>query len=387
MNKNKYVFAQLIEFLDKDKFRHLVDKYNGNRYVKSFTCWNQLLALMFGQLSNRESLRDVVVALEAHHTKCYHLGIGRNPIAKTTFASANQNRDYRIFENFAFFMMEQARKKQATDIFKLKGHVYAFDSTTIPLCLSIFCWAKFRKKKGGIKAHVLYDLEAQVPAYFHISTASVHDSKAIKYIPYESGSYYVFDRGYNAFKELYKIHLHESFFVVRAKKNLQFKCIRWRRRLPKNVLTDSVIELTDIITRQKYPERLRLVKYRDENQDREFVFLTNAFHLTSLEIAELYKNRWQVELFFKWLKQHLKIKKFWGITENAVRIQISTAIISYCLVAIVQHDMQLERSTYEVLQILSISLTDKTCLKELFEKTNFNDVKELNSSLFPGLFD
>lgn len=387
MNKNKYVFAQLIEFLDKDKFRHLVDKYNGNRYVKSFTCWNQLLALMFGQLSNRESLRDVVVALEAHHTKCYHLGIGRNPIAKTTFASANQNRDYHIFENFAFFMMEQARKKQATDIFKLKGHVYAFDSTTIPLCLSIFWWAKFRKKKGGIKAHVLYDLEAQVPAYFHISTASVHDSKAIKYIPYESGSYYVFDRGYNAFKELYKIHLHESFFVVRAKKNLQFKCIRWRRRLPKNVLTDSVIELTDIITRQKYPERLRLVKYRDENQDREFVFLTNAFHLTSLEIAELYKNRWQVELFFKWLKQHLKIKKFWGTTENAVRIQISTAIISYCLVAIVQHDMQLERSTYEVLQILSISLTDKTCLKELFEKTNFNDVKELNSSLFPGLFD
>ena len=387
MNKNKYVFAQLVEFLDKDKFRHLVDKYNGNRYVKSFTCWNQLLALLFGQLSNRESLRDVVVALEAHHTKCYHLGIGRNPIAKTTFASANQNRDYRIFEDFAFFMMEQARKKQATDIFKLKGHVYAFDSTTIPLCLSIFWWAKFRKKKGGVKAHVLYDLEAQVPAYFHFSTASVHDSKAMKYIPYESGSYYVFDRGYNAFKELYKIHLHESFFVVRAKKNLQFKCIRWRRRLPKNVLTDSVIELTDIITRQKYPERLRLVKYRDESQDREFVFLTNAFHLTSLEIAELYKNRWQVELFFKWLKQHLKIKKFWGTTENAVRIQISTAIISYCLVAIVQHDMQLERSTYEVLQILSISLTDKTCLKELFEKTNFNNVKELNSFLFPGLFD
>lgn len=387
MNKNKYVFAQLVEPLDKDKFRHLVDKYNGNRYVKSFTCWNQLLALMFGQLSNRESLRDVIVALEAHHTQCYHLEIGRNPIAKTTFASANQNRDYRIFEDFAFFMMEQARKKQATEIFKLKGHVYAFDSTTIPLCLSIFWWAKFRKKKGGVKVHVLYDLEAQVPAYFHVSTASVHDSKVMKYIPYESGPYYVFDRGYNAFKELYKIHLHESFFVVRAKKNLQFKCIRWKRRLPKNVLTDSVIELTDIITRQKYPERLRLVKYRDENQYREFVFLTNAFHLTSLEIAELYKNRWQVELFFKWLKQHLKIKKFWGTTENAVRIQISTAIISYCLVAIVQHDMKLERSTYEVLQILSISLTDKTCLKELFDKTNFNDVKELKSSLFPGLFD
>ena len=387
MNKNKYVFAQLVEFLDKDKFRHLVDKYKGNRYVKSFTCWNQLLALMFGQLSNRESLRDVVVALEAHHTKCYHHGMGRTPIAKTTFASANQKRDYRIFEDFAFFMMEQARKKQATDIFNLKGNVYAFDSTTIPLCLSIFWWPKFRKRKGGVKAHVLYDLETQVPAYFHISTASVHDSKAMKYIPYESGSYYVLDRGYNVFKELYKIHLHESFFVVRAKKNLQFKCIRWRRRLPKNVLTDSVIALTDKVTQKKYPERLRLVKYRDEDQGREFVFLTNAFHLTSLEVAELYKNRWQVELFFKWLKQHLKIKKFWGTTENAVRIQICTAIISYCLVAIVQHDMNLERSTYEVLQIISISLTDNTHLKDLFEKANFNDVKELNSSLFPGFFD
>lgn len=250
MNKNKYVFAQLVEFLDNNKFRHLVDKYDGNRYVKSFTCWNQLMALMFGQLCNRESLRDVVVALEAHQSKCYHLGMGRNPIAKTTFATANQNRDYRIFEDFAFFMMEQARKKRATDIFKLKGNVYAFDSTTIPLCLSVFWWAKFRKKKGGVKAHVLYDLESQVPAFFHITTASVHDSKAMKNIPYESGSYYVFDRGYNAFKELYKIRLNESYFVVRAKKNLQYKCTTWKRRLPKNVLTDSVIELTDVNTQR-----------------------------------------------------------------------------------------------------------------------------------------
>ena len=188
MNKDKYVFAQLIEFLDNNKFRHLVDKYDGNRYVKHFTCWNQLLAMMFGQLSNRESLRDLIVAFEAHRAKQYHLGLGRKPIAKTTFASANQNRDYRIFEDFAFYMMEQARKKRVTDIFKLKGNVYAFDSTTIPLCLSIFWWAKFRKKKGGIKAHVLYDLESQVSAFFHISTASVYDSKAMKEIPYESGS-------------------------------------------------------------------------------------------------------------------------------------------------------------------------------------------------------
>ena len=298
MNKDKYVFAQLIEFLDNNKFRHLVDKYDGNRYVKHFTCWNQLLAMMFGQLSNRESLRDLIVAFEAHRAKQYHLGLGRKPIAKTTFASANQNRDYRIFEDFAFYMMEQARKKRVTDIFKLKGNVYAFDSTTIPLCLSIFWWAKFRKKKGGIKAHVLYDLESQVPAFFHISTASVYDSKAMKEIPYESGSYYVFDRGYNAFKELFKIHQHESFFVVRAKKNLQYKCCKWRRRLPKNILTDAVIEFTEYNSYRKYPEKLRLVKFYDEEQGREFAFLTNAFHLTAPEIANLYKNRWQIELFF-----------------------------------------------------------------------------------------
>lgn len=387
MNKAKYVFAQLVEFLDKDKFRHLVDKYGGNRYVKNFTCWNQLLALMFGQLSNRESLRDLVVALEAHRSKCYHLGMGRKPIAKTTFATANQNRDYRIFEEFAFFMMELARQKRVTDIFKLDGNVYAFDSSTIPLCLSVFWWAKFRKRKGGIKTHVLYDLESQVPAFFHITVASVHDSKAMRAIHYESGSYYVFDRAYNAFKELYRIHLHESFFIVRAKKNLQYRCIRWRRRLPKNVLTDSVIQLTDLNSAKKYKEKLRLVKFYDEEQDREFAFLTNAFHLSALEAANLYKNRWQIELFFKWLKQHLKIKKFWGTTENAVRIQISAAITVYCLVAIVQHDMKLERSTYEVLQILSISLTDKTSLRELFEKTEFNHVKERFGPLIPGLFD
>ncbi len=387
MNKSKYVFAQLVEFLDNDKFRHLVDKYEGNRYVKHFTCWNQLLALMFGQLSNRESLRDLVVALEAHQSKCYHLGLGRNPVAKTTFATANQNRDYRIFEEFAFYMMDQARSKRATDIFKLKGKVYAFDSTTIPLCLSVFWWAKFRKRKGGVKAHVLYDLESQVPAYFHITKASVHDSKAMKEIPYESGSFYVFDRGYNAFKELYRIHRHESFFVVRAKKNLQYKCIKWKRRMPKNVMSDSEILLADYITSKKYKEKLRLVKFYDEKEGRELAFLTNAFHLSALQVANLYKNRWQIELFFKWLKQHLKIKKFWGTTENAVRIQISAAITAYCLVAIVQHDMHLERSTYEVLQILSISLTDKTPLRELFEKTNFNDVKEQLGPLIPGLFD
>ena len=387
MNKDKYVFAQLLEYLDYDKFRHLVDKYDGNRYVKHLTCWNQLLALMFGQLSNRESLRDLIVALEAHQSKCFHLGLGRKPIAKTTLATANQNRDFHIFEEFAFYMMAQAREKRATDIFKLGGKVYAFDSTTIPLCLSVFWWAKFRKKKGGVKAHVLYDLEAQMPAFYHITTASVYDSKAMPEIPYETGAYYVFDRGYNNFGELYRIQRMESFFVVRAKSNLQYRCVKWKRRMPKNILTDAEIELTVYKSRKDYPENLRLVRYYDEEQDREFMFLTNAMDLTAQQIADLYKNRWQIELFFKWLKQHLKIKKFWGTTENAVRIQISAAITAYSLVAIVQHDMLLKRSTYEVLQILSISLTDKTPLRELFDKTYSNDVKEQFGPLIPGLFD
>ena len=387
MFKDKFVFSQLIAFLDRNHFNYLARKYDGDKYVKHLTCWNQLLALMFGQLSNRESLRDLIVALEAHQSKCFHLGLGRKPIAKTTLATANQNRDYRIFEEFAFYMMEQARRNRAADIFKLGGKVYAFDSTTIPLCLSVFWWAKFRKKKGGVKVHVLYDLEVQVPAFYHITTASVHDSKARPEIPYETGAYYIFDRGYNNFKELFRIQRMESFFVVRAKTNLQYKCVKWKRRMPKNILSDAEIELTVYNSRKDYPDNLRLVRYYDEEQDREFMFLTNAMDLTAQQIADLYKNRWQIELFFKWLKQHLKIKKFWGTTENAVRIQIAAAITAYCLVAIVQHDMKLKRSTYEVLQILSISLTDKTPLRELFDKTYSNDVKEQFGPLIPGLFD
>lgn len=387
MFKDKFVFSQLIAFLDRNHFNYLARKYDGDKYVKHLTCWNQLLALMFGQLSNRESLRDLIVALEAHQSKCFHLGLGRKPIAKTTLATANQNRNYRIFEEFAFYMMEQARRNRAADIFKLGGKVYAFDSSTIPLCLSVFWWAKFRKKKGGVKAHVLYDLEAQVPAFYHITTASVHDSKAMPEIPYETGGYYIFDRGYNNFKELFRIQRMESCFVVRAKTNLQYKCVKWKRRMPKNILSDAEIELTVYNSRKDYLDNLRLVRYYDEEQDREFMFLTNAMDLTAQQIADLYKNRWQIELFFKWLKQHLKIKKFWGTTENAVRIQIAAAITAYCLVAIVQHDMKLKRSTYEVLQILSISLTDKTPIRELFDKTYSNDVKEQFGPLIPGLFD
>lgn len=382
MNKSKYVFSQLVAFLNNDVFYRIVKKYGGDKYVKSFTCWNQLLVMMFGQLSNRESLRDLVVALEAHHGKSYHLGMGKL-VTKSNLAKANTNRDFRIFEDFAFFMMAEARKRRSVRIFNLDGNVYAFDSTTIDLCLAVFWWAKFRKKKGGVKAHVLYDIETQVPAFILITTASVHDSKAMKEIPLESGSYYIFDRAYNNFKQLFRIHQTGAFFVVRAKKNLQFEVVKWKRRLPKGVMSDSIIRLTVYKSLKDYPETLRRVVYWDEEQQREFVFLTNATDITALQVALLYKNRWQVELFFKWLKQHLKIKRFWGTTENAVRIQIYCAIIAYCLVAIVQHDMKLDRTVYETLQILSISLTDKTPLADLFDKTSFKNVKE-RSGLYDG---
>jgi hypothetical protein len=386
MHKKKYVFAQLASFLDRNKFNYIVRKYDGDKYVKHFTCWNQLLALMFGQLSNRESLRDLIVALDAHHSKCYHLGMGKN-VSKSSLARANQDRDYHIFEEYAYYLVNEARQKRVSNIFQLGGNVYAFDSTTINLCLSVFWWAKFRKKKGGIKMHTLYDVETQIPAFFHITEAFVHDSTAMKEIPYESGSYYIFDRAYNHFKMLYKIRQIGAFFVVRAKKNLQYKPVKWKRRMPKNVLSDVTIELIGFYPKQYYPEHLRLVRYWDNEQKRELIFLTNAIHISALHVAELYKNRWQVELFFKWLKQHLKIKKFWGTTENAVRIQIYVAISTYCLVAIIQKDMQLDRSTYEVLQILSISLTDKTHLRELFDKTKFQNVKERFILNEPNLFN
>lgn len=379
MNQDKYVFAQLVEFLNNDKFRRIVAKYGGDRYVKHFTCWNQLLVMMFGQLTNRESLRDLIVIIEAHRNKCYHLGFGKH-VTKSNLAKANQSRDCRIFEEFAYYLVGEARKRRITDIFKLGSNVYAFDSTTVDLCLSVFWWASFRKDKGGIKIHTLYDIETQVPAFFHITEAAVNDVRAMDEIPYEPGSYYIFDRAYNDFARLYRIHTSGSYFVVRAKKNLRYGSIKWRRRLPKGVLSDATIELTGYYPSRRYPEPLRLVRYWDAEQKREFVFLTNAFHISSSQVAELYKNRWQVELFFKWLKQHLKIKKFWGTTENAVRIQIYSAICAYCLVAIVQHDMQLNRSTYEMLQILGVSLTDKTPLFNLFNSNQLKDFKELNDS-------
>ena len=385
MHKEKFVFAQLAEFLNGDKFRHIVDKYKGNNYVKSFTCWNQLLVLMFGQLSNRKSLRDLALVITAHHKTSFHLGFGKS-VTLSNLSKANTNRDYRIFEEFAYYMIGQARAKRIQDVFELGGNVYAFDSTTIDLCLSVYEWARFRRAKGGIKIHTLYDLEAQVPAFIHITEASVNDVRAMDEMPYEPGAFYVFDRGYNDFKRLRVISELESFFVVRAKANLQFKAVRWKRRMPENVLSDSFIRLTGYASEKKYPGLLRRIVFYDKEQNREFTFLTNALTLDALKVTLLYKNRWQIELFFKWMKQHLNVQRFWGTTENAVRIQIYSAVTAYCLVAIVHHDLKLECSIYEALQILGMSLMDTTPIRTLLDKSNYKDVKEQTDNSEPFLF-
>ena len=260
MYKDKYVFAQLVSFIDRNHFNYLVSKYGGDKYVKFFSCWNQLLTLIFGQFSNRESLRDLIVATNAHQKKSYHIGFGKH-VTKSNLTKANQNRDNRIFEDFVYFLVDEARRKRAVDIFKLDGNVYTFDSTTIDLCLDVFWWAKFRKHKGGIKTHTLYDIETQIPTFFHITSAKVNDVNAMDVIPYEIGSYYVFDRGYNDFKRFYRIKTLDSFFVVRSKKNLQYKCVKWSRRLPQNILSDAEIELTGYYPHQYYPESLRLGQY------------------------------------------------------------------------------------------------------------------------------
>ncbi len=298
MNKGKYVFTQITSFLPQRPFDRIVEKYNGNRYVKHFTCWNQLLAMMFGQLTNRDSLRDLIVALDAHSAKSYHLGFGKN-VSRSNLSKANENRDYRIFEEFAYLLIDTARKKLVNDDFKIKGKVYAFDSTTIDLCLNVFWWAKFRKTKGGIKLHTLYDIITQIPAFVHITNAKIHDANAMDLIPYESGAYYIFDRGYVDFSRLYKITQLSSFFVIRAKKNMKFKSSEFLEvDENKGVMSDQKGEFLGYYAAKDYPGLIRKIVFYDKEMNRTFVFLTNNMELPAEDIALLYKNRWQVELFF-----------------------------------------------------------------------------------------
>jgi hypothetical protein len=378
MNTGKYIFAQITEFLPKRVFDCIVARYSGDKYVRHFSCWNQMLCMIFGQLTNRDSLRDLIVAIEAHSSKTYHLGFGKN-VTRSNLSKANESRNCKIFEEFTYHLIDTARKKRANDNFEIKGKVYAFDSSTIDLCLNVFWWAKFRKAKGGIKLHTLFDITTQIPAFIHITAATVNDVNAMDHIPYESDAYYIFDRGYVDFTRLYRITLLSAYFVVRAKSNLKFERM-YSRKVDKStgVICDQIGKLTGFYVSKQYPKKIRRVKFYDAEFNRTFVVLTNNMDLTAAQIALLYKNRWQVELFFKWIKQHLKIKSFWGTSENAVRIQVFCAIIAYCLVAIIGYDLKIDRSTYEILQVLGISLLDKTPVKELFTNIEYKNIKEQN---------
>jgi len=367
MHSGKLVFAQLIDHLPLHTFRRCVAKYPSRYPTLTFSHLDQFLCMAFAQLTFRESLRDIETCLRAPSTKLYHLGI-RGGIARSTLADANETRDWRIYPDFALSLIQTARKLYAQDSFgvELAHTVYALDSTTIDLCLALFPWARFRKAKGAVKLHTLLDLRGSIPSFIHISDGKLHDVNILDQIVFEAGSFYIMDRGYIDFDRLHGLHQAQAFFVVRAKSNLQFQRI-YSHPIDKEtgLRCDQTIRLTGRSSRRDYPAQLRRVKFYDAQHDKRLVFLTNHFDLPALTIAELYRCRWQVELFFKWIKQHLRIKAFFGTSENAVKTQVWIAIAVYVLVAIIKKRLGSEASLYTILQILSLTLFEKTPLNQL----------------------
>jgi len=371
MNYGKTIFAQLMDFLPVHEFRQCVERYQGHYKIQSFTCWDQFLCMAFAQLTYRESLRDIQACLRGSQQKLYHLGF-RGKVSRNTLAHANQVRDWRIYGDFAHILIAQARRLYAHEDFgvELEEAVYAFDASTIDLCLSVFPWAKFRQRKGAIKLHTLMDLRGSIPTLLFITHGKVHEINLLDELLFEPGAIYLFDRGYLDFARLYKIHQSPAFFIIRAKRNFRF------RRLfsqpvdkAKRIQADQIIQLHGFYSHRDYPDRLRRIRYFDAEKQKRLVFLTNNFTLPALTIAELFRCRWKIELFFKWIKQHLRIKAFYGTSENAVKTQIWIAITIYVLVAIIKKQLKLEPSLYSMLQILSVTLFEKTPLFQVLSQT------------------
>lgn len=372
MHQGKFVFTQLCEFLPKRAFDCLVEKYEGNKYVKSFTCWNHLRVLIFGQLTNRESLRDLVTTLNAHKEKFHHLGFGKS-VTRSNLSKANEVRSVEIFEQYAHKVIEIARQKKAevSDFF-IENDLYAFDSSTISFCLKPFWWAcPFNEEKGGMKLHTLYDVKRQIPVMNLLTDHLVSDCTMMEHIPYVPNSFYVFDKAYVSTPQLYNINTSGAFFVVRKKRNMAYKVIEERccNNKETGVMADQIVKFTSRVAKKGYPKAIRCITYYSQEQNATYVFLTNNMDLKPEDIALIYKYRWSIEIFFKWIKQHLRIKEFYGTSENAVKIQIYSAIIAYCVVAIAENELQLEVSTYDVLRILSVGLLDKKPFSELFMGT------------------
>jgi hypothetical protein len=373
-----------MEFFPSYEFRKCVERYDGNYKVKSFTCLDQFLCMAFAQLTYRESLRDIEACLRGAKPKLYHMGI-RSKVSRNTIAHANETRDWRIYADFAQVLIKIARELYAEDDFglELDQTVYAFDSTVLDLCLSVFPWAKFRTTKAGIKLHTLLDLKGNIPVIIRITPAIIHDVNILDELLFEAAAIYVFDRAYVDFARLYRIHQSRAFFLSRAKSNFVFKRL-YSQPVDKStgVRADQIIMVTGFYTLKDYPEKLRRIRYYDTTTKKRFVFLTNNFDLPAITIAQLYKCRWQVELFFKWIKQHLRIKAFYGTTENAVKAQIWIAISIYVLVAIVKKRLKLDRSLYTILQILSVSLFEKTPILQVLSTDDYeNDTPDNDNQL------
>lgn len=381
MFHGKYIFSQIFEFLPKYEFEKCVARYKGNYKNKGFTCRNQFLVMSFGQLTNRESLRDTVSCLAAHHQKLYHFGITYQ-VNLSTLALANETRSWRIYSDLAQVLLARARKLYQADDFGLDipNTVYALDATTLDLCLSVFWWAAFRQTKAAVKLHTLLDLRGNLPTFIHISDGKMHDVNILDELVFEALAIYLMDKGYLDFARLYRLHQARAFFVTRAKINLAFTCLK-SRKVDKTLglRCDQTIKLITYKSKKSYPEKLRRVKYYDKEQGKTYVFLTNNFEISAIEVAMLYKYRWQIELFFKWIKQHLKIKKFWGESENAVKTQIWIAICNYLLVAIVKKELKIEKSLYEILQIISVSMVDKIQLNQLLSENSQEKSVNVNS--------
>lgn len=385
MNQGSTIFSQIFSLLSKYEFDKCVKRYEGDYKVQKFTCWEQFLAMSFAQLTYRESLRDIEVCLNAVGSKLYHSGI-RSRIVRSTLADANEKRNWRIYADFGKLLIEEARTLYADDNefrLNLKSMVYAFDSTTVDLCLKLFPWAKFRRRKGAVKMHTLLDVRGSIPIQVEVTTGAVHDVNMLDALAFEAGAFYILDRGYVDYDRLFHIERAKAFFVTRAKDKFAFQRLSSKSaKKSKGVRCDQTVQLKGFYAAKDYPAKLRRIKYYDAEGKRTLIFLTNNFTLSALTIAQLYEQRWKVELFFKWIKQHLRIKAFYGTSSNAVNTQIWIALCIYLLVSILKKKMKLEQPIYTILQILSISLFEKTPVRQVFqtyqnEKSNKNDCNQL----------
>ena len=375
MYQGQTVFSQVMNLLPQKKFRQCINRYDGNYRVRSFTCYDQLLCMAFAQLTYRESLRDIECCLRAMREKLYHMGI-RGKVSRSTLADANETRDWRIYSDFAQILINEARRLYADDDFglELKETVYALDSSTIDLCLSVFPWARFRKTKGAIKLHTLLDLRGDIPTFIWITDGKVHDVNVLDHLIPEPGAIYVMDRAYLDFQRLYQLHQSSAVFVTRSKTNTGLRRI-YSHKVDKatGVKFDQTVALTGFYSKKDYPEKLRRIKYFDAEQGRSFIFLTNQFTLPAITIAELYRYRWRVEIFFKWIKQHLRIKSFYGTSENAVKTQIWIAVSTYVLVAIMKKRLKIDLTLYTILQILSITLFEKMPILQALTEDDYRN--------------